>query len=64
MKYNQQLWNQLKLTVVIWPPHQELRDQLQNQDDKGEESSEAGDSRASLLEALSNFTSTNARLKR
>ncbi|XP_063687919.1 putative uncharacterized protein MYH16 isoform X3 [Bolinopsis microptera] len=32
-------------------------------DKGGDESSEAGDSRSSLLEALSNFTSTNARLE-
>ena len=42
---------------------QELQEQLARGDaDKGDDSSDAGESRASLLEALSNYTSTNARL--
>ncbi|KAL5251547.1 hypothetical protein ACHWQZ_G017051 [Mnemiopsis leidyi] len=42
----------------------ELQDQLaRSEGDKGDDSSDAGESRASLLEALSNYTSTNARLE-
>ena len=54
--------NQFKLISSQYLVLQDLQEQLARGDaDKGDDSSDAGESRASLLEALSNYTATNAR---